>query len=556
MMTLNLRDYQQDATDAITEAHDRGVRSVAVVMATGAGKTHVIADQAEKHHAKGGKHRRTLILAHRAELIEQAAGRVRDTGSKLRVGVVQGTINQCAADVVVGSVQTLRREARRDLVRDVGLVIVDECHHATAESYRAILGHYGCLPGMNGPAKAAGFTATMMRSDKGQLGDIWPEVPYSITMSDLIARGFLVPPDPYWIRVAGLDLSRVKLTAGDYQSKALGEALHDSLAPAAVIRAYRKHAEGRRALCFTPTVTLAEEMCEHFTAAGLRSEMVSDKTPKILRRNILRRYRAGELDMICNCGILTEGTDLPNVGCVIMMRPTKSQSLFIQIVGRGARVDPNDPAKKDFIFLDVCGASQHHTLSASIELFGEPVFLKPKKDDDEEFEETMEDPNEKPEREGADGKLSSEKIDLFAVSKPGWRQTRLGSWFLPAPRNHFLAAVPSTKLGAIDLIDIGPSVGDSMMLSEGTTLTEAMRMAESTLDKSALSRVDENAGWRSTEPTRRDLALARAFGIRTDGVSAGQLKDQLVIAQATRRIDPCTIRRLRSIELYTSPSRV
>lgn len=553
-MSLDLYDYQREAVDKLwASIHEDGVRTPAAVMATGSGKTHVLASIAERWNSTKPKDlKRVLVLAHRTELLQQAAERIRNTGTRARVGVVRGTQNNVAADVVVGSVATLRNESRRELVRGVGLIIVDECHHATAESYKRILGHYGALPDLNGPAVAIGFTATMMRGDRAQLGDVWTHIPFSIGMRELIEKGFLVPPVPYMVRVSDLDLSSVKMSGGDYQHGQLGEALQQSLAPAAVIRAYKKHAEGRPALLFTPTVALAEEMSVLFAEAGYRTAYATGATPSGERAATVKKFKAGKLDVLCNCGLFTEGTDIPNVGCVIMMRPTKSPSLFIQIVGRGARVDHDDPNKTDFIFLDVCGASQHHTLSASIELFGEEVPIKVKEDDEDEYEEGEDEEKVEEKPRYADGALESRLIDLFNPRGPAWRQTSGGAWFLPRPGGRILAVVPSAIKACLDLVDMGPKIGDSYTIgSKMTSLAEAMRLAEVQLQSGERGRLANGAKWRTGPPSAVLKSRANAYGLKYgDNTNAGMLHDSVVVQEATRRIDPCVLRRTQAIEKY------
>lgn len=553
-MGLSLRPYQKDAVEKVWSSwHDDGVRTPAVVMATGGGKTHVIASLAERwNETKPPSTRRVLVLAHRTELIDQASARIRKTGFRGRVGIVKGQQNACAADIVVGSVQTLRGETRRDLVRDVGLVIVDECHHAVAKSYMNILEHYGALPKLDGPAVAVGFTATMFRADRKQLGDVWTHIPFSLGFSDLVGMGYLVPPVSYRIRVSDLDLGSVKMSHGDYQVDDLGRALGESLAPSAVIRAYEKHAKGRQALLFTPTVDLSMEMAALFADAGYRTGHVDGKTPKSERTKTIKRYKNGQIDILCNCSLFTEGTDLPSTECVIMMRPTKSQALFIQIVGRGARVDPDNPEKTDFVFLDVCGASQGQSLSASIELFGEPVDLKGDPNDPEELIEKDGTEEDQPKSERSDGTLDSTLIDLFAPSRPAWRQTDGGHWFLARSKRRILAIVPAVVPGCLDLVDMGAAVGDSTMLAENLpTLTEAMRLAEAQLGPHDTGRLKNGAKWRSQPPTSVALQSLRAHGITvSEAMTAGVVSDLLGRAVATRRVDPCVNRRMESIRRY------
>jgi superfamily II DNA or RNA helicase len=166
--------------------------------------------------------------------------------------VVKGNRNETRADVVSCSVQTLAGERRRQMLVDVSLVIIDECHRAAAKSYLDILRHYGCYEANGQGAHAAGFTATMVRGDDKALGDVWQEIVHTKDIASLVQEGFLVRPRGLRVRVEDLDLSKVKRSGGDYQADALGEALEQSLAPEAIAKAMREHAADRRTVLFAP----------------------------------------------------------------------------------------------------------------------------------------------------------------------------------------------------------------------------------------------------------------------------------------------------------------
>ena len=565
-----LYPYQKEAVERVwNELFENDTRSTAIVMPTGSGKTYVMAALAERWISEAprlGLPPGVLGVAHRTELLDHMIEDFRDTGTNVRVGLVKGNVNQCHAGIVVGSVQTLRHEARRQRIRNVGLILIDECHHAAAKSYRDILAHWGALPDMQGPARTVGVTATLMRGDKLQLGDVFTSVPYALDMRDLIEMGYLVPPVAHHVRIKDLDLSAVPKVKGDYVSSELGEALGESLAPSAVIRAYQEYAEGRPAILFTPTVELATVMADLFRKAGYAADTASSgqipewsrfKAPEKHRANAVKEFKAGRINILTNCALFTEGTDLPRIGCVIMMRPTKSPILFMQCLGRGARLDPNDPLKTDFIFLDVVGATQRHTLSANIDLFGKEVDISDKNGEvvegDGEEEETSPTVSIPKEYVGKDGEIEAYIVDLFQPSRPCWRQTEGGAWFIPL-RDRLLAIVPATQRGKLDLLNLGPRIGDSLQIALNiTSLADAMRLAELQIDSYAMGRLRNGSKWRALPPNASLLASARTFGIDTpEGVLAGVLHDRIVRLKATRRIDPCTRRRMEAIARYCS----
>jgi len=235
MTILKLRDYQTEAIAAVRRAWSTGTRRPAVVLPTGSGKTVIFAGLAAEMHGRGV---RSVVLAHRDELIEQAAHKVKAVAPHLRVGIVKGTRREIRGrDVIVASVQSLTRAERRAELAAAGprLVIVDEAHHAVANTYMAILRDLGCFveDPMEG-AYALGVTATLGRSDRVALGQVWQDVVYKRDIVSMIRAGYLVNAKGARVRVEGLDLGRVKRTGGDFQDAALSEAMHEALAPAAV----------------------------------------------------------------------------------------------------------------------------------------------------------------------------------------------------------------------------------------------------------------------------------------------------------------------------------
>jgi superfamily II DNA or RNA helicase len=266
---LKLREYQTEAIAAIRQAWSDGTRRPAVVLPTGAGKTVVFAHLAAQMRERGV---RTLILAHRDELIEQAAGKVRAVAPDLRVGIVKGAQREIRGrDVVVASVQSLARAPRRAELAAAGLrlVVVDECHHAVANTYMAVLRDLGCFDEdpMAG-AYAVGVTATLGRSDRVALGQVWQDVAYRRDIVTMIRQGYLVNAKGIRVKVDGLDFGQVKRMHGDYADKALAEAMHASLAPAAIARAYVEHAKDRQGVLFAPGVAMAYEMAEALRPRG------------------------------------------------------------------------------------------------------------------------------------------------------------------------------------------------------------------------------------------------------------------------------------------------
>lgn len=367
------RDYQAAAITATLDAEQAGTRRQLGVAATGLGKTIIFASLARR---RGG---RTLVLAHRDELVSQAVDKIRQVWPGVSVGIVKAGTNEVRADVVVASVQTLSRPNRlaqlvaawsddQVLTRPsepFGLVVVDEAHHATADTYRRVLDELAA--GHDDGPLLLGVTATPDRGDGKGLDDLFDQIVWSYDILWGIRHGYLSDLRGLRVQLDNLDLSGVKVRRGDYEAGASGRALEAADAPKAIVAAWLEHAMGRRTLVFTPTVALAADVADAFTAAGIRAGFVSGETPIDDRRQILADYSAGRIEVLANCAVLTEGYDEPRTDCIVMARPTKSRALYTQCVGRGTRVHPE---KVDCLVLDVVGATDTHSLVTIPSLFG------------------------------------------------------------------------------------------------------------------------------------------------------------------------------------------
>jgi len=537
---LTLRPYQRAAVDALAAARDRGTLRPAVVLPTGAGKTVVFAHDIREWRGRqldrGAPDSRVLVVAHRAELIEQAAGRLHDVDPSLRIGVVKAERNDTLADVVVASVQTLRSARRRAQLRRVGMLVVDECHHATAASYRDTLEHFGAFE----RTPAVGYTATMVRGDDAALGEVWQDVVYTRTIGDMIRDGYLVRPRGIRVKVRDLDFSRVRKVRGDYSEKDLGEAIEASMTPEAIARAYGEHCQGRQGLLFAPTVASAGLIAAALCEANIPTAVVSGETSDGERRAMLQRFRDGEIRVLATCMVLTEGTDLPMASVVVIARPTTHAGLYVQMVGRALRLWPG---KDSALVLDVTGASQRHSLDGEIDLFGESD-----RDEDEEVnedEEVLELPDDAVGMrdvldEYVDGELEAVEVDLFRGSQSAWLRTRAGVWFLPAGER-YIALVPAPRQGAWDVVAMHRyQTGNSRwVVRDIGELSLAMAHAESDVTPAEQVVSRRERAWRSKRPSSKQLDLAARYGIVVDPhATAGEVSGLISVVLASRRIDP------------------
>jgi superfamily II DNA or RNA helicase len=571
-MSVILRDYQLDAMRAVAREKSLGVRRTAVVVPTGGGKTTIFGKLGVEHIAAGG--RRVLYLAHRDELITQARDRLRRMAPGQTVGIVAADANQALAQHVVGSVQTLggdRGRNRRRQIQGVDLMIIDEAHHAAAKTYGDVMAHWP-------DAFVVGFTATLTRADRKALGKVFTSVAYELPIHTLIDEGHLVRPIGVRVEVDDLDLSRVKVSSGDLAREALGEAIESSMAPTAIAKALREHAPDRPTILFAPTVHSAGVIRDALSASGFAAEVVWGAMSTEARRRVLSDYRAGKVQVLCNVGVLTEGTDLPATSCIVIARPTRARGLYQQMVGRGLRIDPDNPGKVDCLVLDLVGASSLG-LTSCTDLFAEEREEVRKEcvcaallDDERKcihaachegcacgggpdcgcVWEPREMPAEVDEPIYADGPLKSTIVDLFTGSSSMWLRTARGVPFLAAGER-YVAIVPGDParrrregVPEYEVVSVHWQRWDEgsarTVVSGVTDFATAMQFGEGDLTREEMKAASREHGFRKRriKSTETQRAWASSYGISTDpDVLASELQVKLAEAGASARIDPC-----------------
>ncbi|MEH0520541.1 DEAD/DEAH box helicase [Streptomyces stelliscabiei] len=523
--TFTPRPYQIEAIKALTSGWTGPNNRLAVVLPTGAGKTVVFANLiSEMLDQMGG--RRALVIAHREELIQQAAAKVRAVRPDLRVGIVKAQRDDHQdVDVIVASIQTLAVERRRNAIRDIGLIIVDECHHAAAPTYLDVLEHFGAWRAV----PVAGFTATMTRTDGG-LAEVWEEVVFTLDILEMIEDGYLCDVRGKRIIVDGLDLDAVKTRHGDLQDGQLGQALDDSGAAKVVAEAYRQHAANRPGVVFTPTVDTAQSMAEAFTAAGIPAAAIWGDMPKDDRAAVLEQYKAGTVQVLTNCMVLTEGFDAPWTSCVVIARPTKSAGLYCQMAGRALRLWEG---KKDALILDVMGASTRHKLASIVDLTGREVVMS---DEEQTLREAVREAEEKERRRLDLSRIQVEEIDLFHGSTTRWLKTDSGVWFIPVGDAAFVFLVrnPADRTYWLRRFDanngvVGPKRDVPLPLADAKAWLEqqARAMGSRWLATRA-------APWRNKPASVKQLNFCRANGIAVPpGSTAGEVSDLQAVHQFT-----------------------
>jgi superfamily II DNA or RNA helicase len=521
---LPLRDYQAQALDAIGRALNRGVKRQLVVLPTGSGKTVVFAHLAAKRAG------RVLVLAHRDEMISQAAGKLALISGSLDIGIVKAQMDETDARVVVASVQTLAVPGRLERLGRFGTVIVDEAHHAVARIYMEIMTGLGCFAD-NGPL-TVGFTATAGRSDRIGLGAAWQEITYQRGIVQMIAEGYLCDVRAMEIG-SDVDLGRVSVRAGDFSDASLGAELERSEALDAAAKAYKQYAPERRGVAFTPTIATAHALADKLRLTGIPAEAVDGKMHIDDRRGVLRRLHSGATQVVTNCAVLTEGWDEPAVSCALMCRPTKSAPLFVQMAGRILRPYlGSDLVKEDALILDVAGSTALG-LATIADLAGmKPGSVKP----GQSLLEADEDQAVMEKRRQVVAAARTRHVDLLRRSDLRWLEAD-GAWVLPAGSDQTMILIPASD----EEWNVWRSAkGRGLVLESGKPLTldwargvgEEVARAQG----GALSRSD--AGWRDKPPSPAQLgALERmGYGDRLPGITRGGAADLMTTHYATKDI--------------------
>jgi superfamily II DNA or RNA helicase len=356
---IKLRPYQEECLKAINTAFENGIARQLVHLATAAGKTVIFA------HLIQQKCCRTLVLAHTLELLEQARDKIQMICPSLDVGLVNAHNKEFNKSIVVSTIQSARQADNLKHLQDQDfeLCIYDECHRSASESSRSVLDALDFGKGTK--RLLAGFSSTPYRNDSRGLGEVFDEVVYHKSIKDLIEVGYLCQPKGIKIKT-DLDLATIKSESGDFVTEALSDYMNTPEMNDLVVNTFIEHAKNRKTVCFAVTVDHANRLSEAFRDRGITSETIHGGTPKNERKALLERFKNGEILVLTNCQLLTEGWDCPDVSCVLVARPTQSKSLFVQMAGRGLRLFPN---KKDCLILDF--GSKTHSLCGMASLVGD-----------------------------------------------------------------------------------------------------------------------------------------------------------------------------------------
>ncbi|UYL88156.1 DNA helicase [Gordonia phage Evaa] len=549
-----LRPYQIEAVEAVHNDWAANTRRVGVVLPTGAGKSTVIAALAVAAFHRG---QRVVLLAHRAELLDQMLDAVRavdPTIPEREIGMVRAERDDHSAAIVAATLQTLANAHRRQALGHRDVILWDEVHHAGAEGWHATftdLGGYGDGQFM------CGFTATMSRGERAStigLGDVMQKISYQKDLLWAIESGYLVRPHGLTVRVENLNtLNDVRNVAGDFHQGQLAEIME--AATEYVVEAITKHAADRQMIVFAASVDAANTLATALTDSGIPAAATTGDMGYAVRQPIYDRFRSGELRALVTVMVLTEGADFPMCDAVVLARPTRSKNLYSQMVGRALRLWEG---KTDALVLDLSGSTRTMKLINLAQLLPGAATRSVTPEGIELDEDDYEDDPEPAIKVRRQGPVDMVTIDLLSGDDTLWLETPAGVPFVPLRDNWVAFVWPEDGVRPTDGQNVGWCPGfirtrrgfkdepeGGWATADGTeqymTLADALHAAE----EFAVERLDQqlpsrNASWRRSQaPSEGQLRMAKRLGLpMTEDFTKARVSDEISIALASKVLDP------------------
>lgn len=516
---MELRPYQQAAIDSILSAEKNGITKQLIVIPTGGGKTVIFASIPKIRDNSLPM----LVLAHREELLTQAKDKLLAINPDLKIEIEQGENHaSTGCDVVVASVPTIGRANSTRInkfdPKYFRTIVIDEAHHSAASTYKNVLEHFQ-------PELLVGVTATPQRGDNVRLTDVFEEVTYYITIEELIRDGYLCNLSGYRVR-SDSDITGVSTNAGDYAAGELEEAVNIHERNELIVRAYKELAGDRKTIVFCAGVQHAYDLAAEFFKAGIPSQALVGETTPERRQKVLNSFHTGETRILTNVGVLTEGFDEPSVECIIFARPTRSNLLYTQCVGRGTRLFEG---KYTCLVIDIADISKGKKPLGLPTLLGLPPDFDLDGGDLLEAAEAFSDLEKKAPAAAAgassltDIELAWERIDLFAAPKASaavlehsaliWSEISDGNYYLNINNEESLH-MTSTPLGQYRVtISRGKEERELGLVD---TLREAFSRSDNWVKKNRaanLKLLDANEIWRKDPPTDKQVKWLKKFGV-------------------------------------------
>lgn len=491
------RQYQVEAVRTILTRWQEGITRQLISLPVGSGKTIVLGLLAE------ALRERTLVLAHREELLYQAKSKIKLVYPDADIGILKASERSgLNAEICIASVQTAIRHTEELAERGYKLIICDEAHHAPSKSYKKIFNTLGFMSGQ-ADKLLLGVTATAYRGDSTGLDEVFEEIVFERSILTMMKAGYLC--DVKCLEVnTGRDISCVHLQTGDFAVNELSQVIDIPERNALVADTYLEHGEGRRGVVFGVKVDHAFHLAEAFRERGIACEAVYGDMPNDQRQDILNRYANHELQILTNVGVLTEGWDVPDTDIIMMARPTKSRGLYVQCVGRGLRIAPN---KKDCLLIDFVDLAKKHDLCGVGTLAGRKKLHL---DKDVTLLETLE--REEKFRENEFREPTYEHIDVLGRSRFAW-VLRNGHYALSLVNNQALFC--RQVEGGYEPVLVSESEGTKWLSDDVLPLDYCMGVCEDYARQiSANGYMMRDAQWRSEMATMKQLQALLRMGIK------------------------------------------
>lgn len=528
-----LRPYQTEAANAVMAEWGKEVRRTAVVLPTGTGKSTVIGKLAAESARMG---LRVAMLAHRGELLDQMADTVPEVDPALpRPGIVRAEVDDSSAQIVAASFQTLVNEHRHAALGRRDVILVDETHHVTADSYRRVVEDFGPSAFM------CGFTATLRRQDGKPLRELIQSIAFERNLRWALGEGYLVKPRGITVKIPDLDLGKVKTTAGDFQNRDLAEVMEAETPE--IVKAVLQHTADRRPIIFAASVQAAHDIALMLSERGMQAYAVTGEMGYTERQVKYELYRTGQIQALVTVMVLTEGADFPMCDAVVIARPTQSQNLYSQMVGRALRLWPG---KTDALVVDLVGTARVLKLVtvSNLDAGVVPKVVDPDGNelppDDED--EVAADALVGTPRQRRLGPIETIGIDLLGPDETNvlWLATVKGVPFVAPQESDFAWFLWETddEHYRVGKMPIKGREGGGW-LTDALPLTLAVAFVEDAVMDEGLAMPTRSAAWRRYQPaSEAQLRYARSLGIiDCESMTKARLSDEISIALVSRRLD-------------------
>lgn len=533
---IALRGYQDEAIDESIAEYGKGITRQLIALPTGTGKTILFAALAHKLD------RPTIIIAHRDELIQQARDKLLMFWPDADVGIVKADVNEIEHQIVIASIQTISRPRRLGQLqgRDFRLMVIDEAHHAVSGSYIDVIKGLGFMN--DDPDKLlVGVTATPWRLDGQGLDNVFQKIVFQRSLSTMIRAGCLT--DLKAIRVkTETNLVGVHTRMGDFAPGELESVVNTGARNRIIVASFKQYAKDRRAAAFCAGVAHAKDLAKAFKDAGFRAGVVYGDMKQEDRETVLHAYKQGDIQVLTNCEILTEGWDDEQTDCLLMCRPTKSKGLYTQMVGRGTRLFPG---KENCLVLEF--TDNRHDICNLGTLVGLP--LKNKQSLKQAIQQEEERREQESKLETVARKVVAKAYDLFDRSKFRWFPVG-ADWRLPTGIGEYIhlhQVEPDRYTVTLIKPDMNKSLSAGML-----PLGYAQGIAEDYVRQNAKTFASKDAKWAKKPASEKQLATLDKLHINYhEGISTGeasQLIGQKLAEREMKQNEPATAKQIYALK--------